>query len=49
MRIKKILTLIFVAITAAAQAQTMPPMPTDSATRIGKLDNGLTYYIRHNA
>ena len=48
MKMKKILTLLFVTIAMAAQAQMMPPMPTDSATRIGKLDNGLTYYIRHN-
>ena len=25
-----------------------PPVPADSAVRIGKLDNGITYYIRHN-
>lgn len=30
-----------------AQQQT-PPIPTDPNVRIGKLDNGLTYYIRHN-
>ncbi|WP_455666637.1 M16 family metallopeptidase [Phocaeicola sp.] len=29
-------------------AQQMPPIPTDPNVRIGKLDNGLTYYIRHN-
>ncbi len=26
----------------------MPPVPIDPAVRIGKLENGLTYYIRHN-
>ena len=26
----------------------MPPIPVDPAVRMGKLDNGLTYYIRHN-
>lgn len=26
----------------------MPPLPIDPAVRVGKLDNGLTYYIRHN-
>ena len=26
----------------------MPPIPVDPEVRIGKLDNGLTYYIRHN-
>lgn len=30
-------------------AQTMQTLPVDSEVRIGKLDNGLTYYIRHNA
>ena len=30
-------------------AQQMPPIPVDPAVRIGKLGNGLTYYIRHNA
>ena len=34
--------------TAAAQEMQMPPIPVDPDVRIGKLDNGLTYYIRHN-
>ncbi len=29
-------------------AQQMPQLPIDPQVRIGKLDNGLTYYIRHN-
>ena len=29
-------------------AQELPPIPVDPEVRIGKLDNGLTYYIRHN-
>ena len=29
-------------------AQQMPPIPVDPDVRIGKLDNGLTYYIRKN-
>lgn len=32
-----------------AQAQMPQPVPIDSAVRVGKLDNGLTYYIRKNA
>lgn len=32
-----------------AFAQQMPPIPVDKNVRIGKLDNGLTYYIRKNA
>ena len=34
--------------TVAMVAQEMPAIPVDEAVRIGKLDNGLTYYIRHN-
>ena len=34
--------------TSALKAQSMGPIPTDDAVRIGKLDCGLTYYIRHN-
>ena len=47
---KKILissvSLLF-ALTSTV-AQEMPPIPVDPEVRIGKLDNGLTYYIRHN-
>ena len=35
------------AFSASAQQQ-MPQIPVDPQVRIGKLDNGLTYYIRHN-
>lgn len=28
--------------------QQLPELPNDPETRVGKLDNGLTYYIRHN-
>ena len=31
-----------------AQAQTIPAVPMDKAVKTGRLDNGLTYYIRHN-
>ena len=52
--------IIVAAILMAAQglwaqsqeemmAQMMRPLPNDPAVRTGKLDNGLTYYIRHNA
>ena len=30
------------------QEMQLPPIPVDPAVRIGHLDNGLTYYIRHN-
>ena len=39
---------MFSATALVAQEMQMPPIPVDPAVRIGKLDNGLTYYIRHN-
>ena len=39
------LALIFVALTTFGQTV----LPVDPNVRIGKLDNGLTYYIRHNS
>ena len=48
----KLVTSFFAAammvMAAPAVAQQMPPIPVDPDVRIGKLDNGLTYYIRHN-
>ena len=41
--------LLFVAGAATMMAQQMPAIPVDPDVKIGKLDNGLTYYIRHNA
>ena len=38
----------FVLMPLHAQMQ-LPQLPVDKDVRIGKLDNGLTYYIRHNA
>ena len=32
----------------AAMQQAMQPLPLDPAVRYGKLENGLTYYVRHN-
>lgn len=42
------LAMLIVALSAFAQQQQMPPIPIDKDVRIGKLDNGLTYYIRKN-
>lgn len=42
-----LMALINMPFTAKAQMQ-MPPLPVDTAVRIGTLPNGLTYYIRHN-
>lgn len=44
-----IAALLILCSTNAVFAQQMPPIPIDPNVRIGKLDNGLTYYIRHNA
>ena len=35
-------------VRAQAQNPMLQPLPVDTAVRIGKLPNGLTYYIRHN-
>ena len=35
-------------LCAQSMEQLMQPLPLDPQTRYGKLDNGLTYYIRHN-
>lgn len=39
---------VFCTTAMVAQEMQTPPIPVDPAVRIGKLDNGLTYYIRHN-
>lgn len=49
---KKFLSFIAVAflatVGAVAQEQQLHPLPIDPEVRMGVLDNGLTYYIRHN-
>ena len=50
---KRILTILaalpLLCTAAFAQGeQGLAPLPNDPAVRIGHLDNGLTYYIRHN-
>lgn len=47
---KKFLSFIAVAFfaTVGAMAQQSPLLPVDPNVRMGVLDNGLTYYIRHN-
>lgn len=44
----KRLFIFIAAIFAAALAFGQTPLPNDPAVRTGKLDNGMTYYIRHN-
>ena len=44
----KRLFIFIAAIFAAAMALGQTPLPNDPAVRTGKLENGMTYYIRHN-
>ena len=46
--ILSIAALILGALAMSVQAQPMQNLPNDPAVRTGKLENGLTYYIRHN-
>ena len=49
---KKIFIFLAAALASlslAAQNPMMQPLPNDPAVKIGKLDNGLTYYIRKNS
>ena len=46
--IKRIATLLLLAISLTVLAQQNPVLPVDPEVRTGKLENGLTYYIRHN-
>ena len=48
---KKLFSLLLgLVMLPAAKAQQMqiPPVPLDPAVKTGKLENGLTYFIRHN-
>ncbi len=45
-----VVALVMTSFTGAwAQMDPMQPVPADENIRVGKLENGLTYYIRHNA
>lgn len=48
MKLKRFLIAGLLTIAAMVQAQQMPDLPMDPAVRMGKLDNGLTYYVRQN-
>lgn len=39
-----LIAVIFSAVTTFGQT----PLPNDPAVKVGKLENGMTYYIRHN-
>ena len=48
--VKKLLFWLAVTFAMSAMAQQQEPqIPIDNQVRIGRLDNGLTYYIRHHA
>lgn len=51
MKMKRLFTFalaLAAAATAVMAQMQMPPIPVDKDVRIGKLPNGITYYIRHN-
>ena len=48
MRLKHFLVVAFMFVVGLATAQEMGQIPVDKNVRIGKLQNGLTYYTRHN-
>ncbi len=48
-KLKAFWLLLVASIVLPVAAQQLPQLPMDKAVRYGKLANGLTYYIRHNA
>ena len=49
-KISTLMTLLCLLISQGifAQAKLQDPLPKDPNTVIGKLPNGITYYLRHN-
>ncbi len=45
---KRIFLIVAALALMATAALAQQALPNDPAVRVGKLDNGLTYYIRHN-
>ena len=43
-----LLVMLFIGVSSIFAQDMMQQLPLDPAVRVGKLDNGLTYYIRHN-
>ena len=43
-----LIAAVLFGTAALANGQQMPTLPNDPAARVGKLENGMTYYIRHN-
>ena len=48
MKLRKLFVAVALLTAGFTSAQQMPEIPVDKDVRIGKLDNGLTYYLRHN-
>lgn len=48
-KLKMLWLLLVACITMPTIAQQLPELPIDKDVRYGKLPNGLTYYVRHNA
>ncbi len=48
-RLLQLLVVLVLSAAVAAQVDLNAPIPTDPSVRIGKLSNGMTYYIRKNA
>ena len=45
---KKVLIFVAAVFGSAVLGSAQNPLPNDPAVKVGKLDNGMTYYIRHN-
>lgn len=43
-----VVAIMLISGSLSLSAQQIPAAPVDSSVRVGKLPNGLTYYIRHN-
>ncbi len=48
MKMKTLVAAMLLLSTSLLVAQQPNQLPIDSAVRVGRLENGLTYYIRHN-
>ena len=48
MKLRNLFLTAMLLFAGLAYAQMPDPIPADTAIRVGKLDNGLTYYIRYN-
>ena len=49
MKLRKIFAAFLLCLSVGSAMAQMPAIPVDKNVKIGHLDNGLTYYIRHNS